>query len=357
MNEDPSTVPRHTQIDIQLLRIIANSNTGASLGPARIYGAYHNNRNQSSNVNYSRLFLGQVVNQEEGDKLVYLVESHSTNNSLWKRNPQLRDDGVITIGTIIRVLAPLPIKNLMANDVPMLETRFPVVVMMHPRELVPKIVNEGLGGNESRAFVMNNCTVDIASSVPEETRCSGLLCDKQGIHEITARNQGCGCYYMLSRRSNLVIDHSLNIRNIRSNAVQWNCYIENFSSNKFSMLYQSSPFPSSLRADALQLTDEYWNLVEAIDNVVELINDNGGFTIVGWYKRGLINDQSIIADNSNTNRGSNDNTDNQVDNGSISYHVCQMRATNIRFYIEGTPLSDQLGQLRYDMGRLHSGGD
>ena len=57
MKEDQNKIPRQTKIDLQLLRIIANNrNMTTNLGPARVYGAYKNTRNQSSNVNYSRLF-------------------------------------------------------------------------------------------------------------------------------------------------------------------------------------------------------------------------------------------------------------------------------------------------------------
>eukprot|EP00957_Ditylum_brightwellii_P106027 8087676-Ditylum_brightwellii.AAC.1 len=64
----------------------------------------------------------------------------------------------------------------------------------------------------------------------------------------------------------------------------------------------------------------------ALDSCIELINDNGGFTIVGWYKRGIINDQSILAMrkivsnninniSSNNNNGSNCNDNLQVVDG------------------------------------------
>jgi len=35
-------------------------------------------------------------------------------------------------------------------------------------------------------------------------------------------------------------------------------------------------------------------LYDSIDNVTEYINNNGGFTVIGWYKRGEINDQSNL---------------------------------------------------------------
>ena len=149
--------------------------------------------------------------------------------------------------------------------------------MRQPKEHHETMIQKDLMGNYSRSFLLNNCTITIHSSIPEETACSGLFCDKQRIHEIAQRsNQGCGCYSMLTRRSNLVIDHSLTIE---SRNFEWKHYCEHFSSNKFSMLYQSSPFPSTICASDLQFTDEYFELQEKIERVVDLINSDGGFTV------------------------------------------------------------------------------
>lgn len=157
-------------------------------------------------MQYSRLFLCRVVNDND---LVYLIESKNKNNNLWKRNPQYCDDGAITIGSYFRILSPSPITNLMASDIPMLETRFPVIVMGNNTGLVNIPVNVGISANKSKAFVLKGCQIKIISSTPEETKCSGLFCDKQRIHKIVENNQGCGCYAMLSHRSNLIMDHSM----------------------------------------------------------------------------------------------------------------------------------------------------
>ena len=62
-----------------------------------------------------------------------------------------------------------------------------------------------------------------------------------------------------------------------------------------------------------------WDEVgSAIDNVVEAINDNGGFTVVGWYKRGKIEDQS---------NESNEDRD-KVEAGEISFHVISVQPTS-----------------------------
>eukprot|EP00957_Ditylum_brightwellii_P018857 1417333-Ditylum_brightwellii.AAC.1 len=61
------------------------------------------------------------------------------------------------------------------------------------------------------AFVQEGATLSIHSTTPEETKCAGLFCDKQRVHEITTHSHGCGCYHMLGRRSNITFDHWMDI--------------------------------------------------------------------------------------------------------------------------------------------------
>ena len=65
------------------------------------------------------------------------------------------------------------------------------------------------------------------------------------------------------------------------------------------------------------MTNAFFDILTCIDNVVEYINDNGGFTVMGWYKHGVINDRTLVSNTSNGN-DNNNNEDVQVDNGEIS---------------------------------------
>ena len=60
-----------------------------------------------------------------------------------------------------------------------------------------------------------------------------------------------------------------------------------------------------------------------IDDVVDIINDNSGFNVIGWYSRGEINDQS--------NKDNFDVTG-MVEAGYIAYHVVHMYPTNCNAY-------------------------
>ena len=83
-----------------------------------------------------------------------------------------------------------------------------------------------------------------------------------------------------------------------------------FSSLKFSRVYLNGEIPGSCKVYMLQLTDCSMKLFEYIDDCIELINSEGDFCIVGWYKRGQITDKSMItavALNTSSNPSYNNN--------------------------------------------------
>ena len=43
----------------------------------------------------------------------------------------------------------------------------------------------------------------------------------------------------------------------------------------------SGTLPAAIRVNSLQLTDQYWDLLDSIKRMVDYINDHGGFTVVG----------------------------------------------------------------------------
>ena len=139
------------------------------------------------------------------------------------------------------------------------------------------------------------------------------------------------------------------------------CHIPNFSSLQFQSLYMSGMFPRNLWAGTLASNQVYFESLEpAAFNVVNLINNNGGFTISGWYKRGMINDQALAPNKGNDgNKGNhsaynNNGMDNvQTSNSKISYHVCTVKPSNVSFYQEGSFLSQSLNELKFNTDCLY----
>ena len=337
-------------LEAQIMRVIAPNNANNS---AFVYGnrSSRGGRN-SSQVNYSRLFLLRVhcVDHEmENGRLFYLMEARSTNTSLWERNVEFRDNGVISVGAIIRIIAPQPITSMMNGDIPMVQTPFPVIAMKFPLTYPVVTVNQEIQGNVSMAFVQNGIAIAVRKTEPVTTTCSGLFCDKQRVYDwVDAR--GCGCYHMIQQRSNLAINHSIRVYISPATTIS----MANFSSTAFSKLYLSSNIPATTQISALRHTDAFFDLLDCIEEVVNFINEHGGFTVVGWYRRGVINDRTLVANNAtNGNFNNNNSEDVQVDNGEINYHVISLRPTNQALLNPVSLIGAALKGLKFDVSTIH----
>ena len=67
--------------------------------------------------------------------------------------------------------------------------------------------------------------------------------------------------------------------------------------------------------------------MESIKECISYVNINGGFTIVGWYKRGVINNKTLVAGAGNTSHHKND--DNVQIGGSPLYIELNERKFNV----------------------------
>ena len=324
---------KKTYILLQLLRIVSGSTDPLSNKGSSNYSYYNRNQqNQSMKGSYSRMFLFREITSRIG-QVVYMIESRISNEKLWGRQPEFRDNGVLTIGRCIAVICPTPIQNLLKDEVPILETRHPAVLMKHPKSFHEVSFNKTLVQNNTQAFVMNNVTLEVLNTVPETTKCAGLFCDRQRVREVIKLNKGCGCYGMNSRISNLTVAHSIIVKD-NNDMNQFS--VEDYSSLTFSRLYLTEgAFDATTRINDLQQLEVFDALEDAVDSVVQKINTNGGFTITGWYKRGQINDQS--------NKDEKDGAE-KVESAEIGYHIVNIIPTTCK--------EDMYENKKFDLSKL-----
>ena len=220
-------------------------------------------------------------------------------------------------------------------------------------------MNYEIEANNSKAFVYNSTQLTVNYSAPIKTSCSGNLCDRQRITDWLG-SKGCGCYGMSTNSTSLAIQHAITIRT----ALDGKLTMTDFSSLRFSKLYTTGEIPESCKLYMLQVTEASMNMFNALENCAQLINSQGGFTVVGWYKKGLINDKSLIVvqninnggnaagGNSNTNQYNNNNETVQVESGDVSYHIISISPTNRDFFYETTQLSAQLKDLKFHVSHI-----
>ena len=178
------------------------------------------------------------------------METRTKNKDMWKFNVELRDNGTVTIGTVFCILAPRPVENLMKGDIPLIESKFPAMVMNTPRTFLPVEIDYQVTGNHCFAFCLKNVELSVAAFTPVSTKCSGCLCDKQRVDDHADSERGCGCYAMHHRRSNIAFQHDIEVSFDNGNCIS----MDVFSSTQFSKLYLSENVPPSILLQQLQMT-------------------------------------------------------------------------------------------------------
>ena len=106
-------------------------------------------------MKFSRLILYKVVSSrilEENSRVIYLMEARNQNKKLWNKNVNHRDNSEISIGSIIRLLCPMPIEAYMRCDVPLVISHQPAILMKTPRILENVRMSNEFEANTSLAF-------------------------------------------------------------------------------------------------------------------------------------------------------------------------------------------------------------
>ena len=98
--------------DLQIIRMIANGRSGQQ-NQVRFYKAKDNSKKVST-VGYKRLFLLRIIRTDEPTPhMVYILEDDINHANMWNHFTSIRDNGGITIGTVLRLFGPKPYENIM----------------------------------------------------------------------------------------------------------------------------------------------------------------------------------------------------------------------------------------------------
>ena len=314
----------------QILRIIVhnpnvqNGSSAQTYSRPRSYGPVH-----SSSMPYTMLLLCCLFSETEGNLLIYLMESPSLNKNtnLWLNNVELRDNGTITVGTVFRIVSPLPVTNYLRGDIPLIETQQPVIVLKQPSRYGEILPVDNLQGESSRAFIINRAELSCNAYSCEKTKCGGSFCDRQRVNEWNTPVGSCGCYSQRSRGTNNL---TLLYPFLKATHEGKTYTHRDFSSHSFTMQLINRDFPIGVQANDLQLSDAYWRLGDSIEEVLSFVNEKGGWTIAGWYSRGVINDRTLtgVIENGNSNSNNINNAEVQVDGAELTYHFCKIVPTD-----------------------------
>ena len=102
---------------------------------------------------------------------------------------------------------------------------------------------------------------------------------------------------------------------------------DKFSSMMFTKTYMNASFPQSAIATTFHGTHQHTNkLRRAVKDCMEYVNANGGWTVIGWYRCGMVNDQ-ILVGNPDILLAADETTM----FGDITHHIVQIIPTDADF--------------------------
>ena len=139
---------------------------------------YTYNKKKSTNyVHYYQLISSRSISSES-HRLCYLMKTRNTNMCLWYHNIELRDNGVLTMVIIFRILASSTIITYTTDSILMRETQFPAIIAHHLYQIQKVNKDNEIKANDSQAMLHNKVHLNINKIAPKEFSFSGLFCNK-----------------------------------------------------------------------------------------------------------------------------------------------------------------------------------
>mmetsp|Transcript_14699 Transcript_14699/g.27638 ORF Transcript_14699/g.27638 Transcript_14699/m.27638 type:complete len:393 (-) Transcript_14699:1573-2751(-) len=323
-------------VTLQLLKIIHKV---GELGIARMRSR-NSYRVNTSEVTYRRMFICRVFSMTSGvdsQQCVYLIQSNDKNKKLWSLDVDLRDNGVLAPGTIFRLLNIQPVHDTI-GQVPCLESPDNAIILRAPDNYPNCPIDRTVTGDSMKAFTLNGAKLKVTAFNLLETGCAGAFCDKQRAYE-TAKS-GCGCYMFEKNKQHM----GIGVRLIVTSDDGDESFIVNFCSQKFMLLFMNDKIPHTETYAGLRTSEAFFEIRESCKAVVDFINRNKGWTVCGWYKRGVINDRTLA--------GNGDNDEENKIEGDITFHVVSLVPTDRNYLDHGLAEGLELKNMKFDVSTL-----
>ena len=276
----------YTYLHCVFLDIRAPQNTSSPFGTIQ----YYNNKSKAPGTKVPRILGGthyyrRIYTFEDLDTqgLVFVVidKTNDDENRHWREGKQN-----ICIGDTLLVREPNNITNYISEGIPIIETMLPFKFLKkHAR------INKSIKVHKSitiqHFFMYQEVTaVQFNKATFAKSSCNNILCDRQRPYE---ENFNCGCFSIGTRNASsaYTIDFNLIFTPEESQSFQT---MQHFRSNRTTLLFLTKPLPTSLNEDVFTADEPMKALRKAVKIITDIVNQNGGWDIIGWYKRGIITD-------------------------------------------------------------------
>ena len=201
----------------------------------------------------------------------------------------------ITIGDVIGIYEPGLTDRTLGKSIPIFDT-WRCIVPLKTNILVPrKQIQMSSQANQQIHFCQHQCQVQISKATlvsASEVPCVGVTCDRQ--------NRTCkGCNGHATIRRNVVLECVVDVLNQPLYNETTSRATFDFRSFAFTTLVINLASIANLDYDQMHI--HHNGIRSAVRAIEAHVNGNGGWTVIGWHRRGvLVNDEGSYDVNSLT---------------------------------------------------------
>jgi len=247
---------------------------GSMIMPAKIQRTHF----RSKGANYDRIFT--FIDLKSTGRCFNIISQTPTESDILMKYGKESS----SVGDMFLILEPDRPTSSMQNVLSLTTAKSFVPVEWNPT-ILPSVSVIPPAKGQQRYFVLKEHKVGISKINVVTASCSGILCDRRNP---PSRNIGCGCLHM-ARAADLVFEMHVTIytKDERDQDIVY--YVLGFRSHRTSSLFLK---PVGLASDLVAFFRQEKQIRATAKKITGIINHNGGWTIVGWYRKGEVEDAS-----------------------------------------------------------------
>jgi hypothetical protein len=253
-----------------------------------------NNSKTVESLSYKRIIFLRCLSSPAGFNVFVILLGKNRNSSIFDADLDGRDIGNFQPGSIILLPKPSGITNWMSgHNLPIIDVPNCIFCVSRSSFSDQEKVSVPVDSTSLRiqAFSYAHALLEVISFHVIPTCCTGGLCgalDSSPAGGVALSK--CPCFHTLKREGNFVFLVTLKVTIGDESFI-----VRNFSNKRFTNFFLKGGIPPGVTAAKILSLNIDDDLMDAVEGSIEAANSKGGFSLSGWLRRGLFNDEGDVA--------------------------------------------------------------